>query len=279
MFIFHQRLHETCWGGWSMKEITWERVKTFSNLYFPSAFGLASDFWRVAVIGTIAAGLGEEEVAVFNTSYRIMWIVLILVMALVGASGINMTTRLGRMDHIGAKQAGYVGCGMTASLCTLVGLIVWFQIESFGRMMRSIWPCSPRLGPHSVLPWSLWTFRSLLKGSHTVWDELKVRHEDPDDFGYHAWPSIAKRGSCRFVPWNFLFAKKKFFGLDSLLHGAVKSQPSFYERSIGEVTSLSFILECVSDMEYWSACTVLLHSQGEFHPILYSDNVTSRKPA
>ena len=137
VFIFRQRLHEPCWGGWSLKEITWPRIKTFSELYFPSAFGLASDFWRVAVIGAIAASLGEEEVAVFNTSYRIMWIVLILVVALVGASGINMTTRLGKLDHRGAKQAGYVGCGMAAGLCTLVGLVVWLQIRAFGKIFTN----------------------------------------------------------------------------------------------------------------------------------------------
>jgi MatE len=99
--------------------------------------GLASDFWRVAVIGAIAASLGEEEVAIFNTSYRIMWIVLILVMALAGASGINMTMRLGRLDHKGAKQAGYIGCGMASGFCALVGLIVWFQIGAFGKIFTN----------------------------------------------------------------------------------------------------------------------------------------------
>jgi len=49
VYIYRQRLHETCWDGWSKKDITWERVKTFSKLYFPAALGSASDFWRVAV--------------------------------------------------------------------------------------------------------------------------------------------------------------------------------------------------------------------------------------
>ena len=30
--IHINKLHETCWGGWSYKEITWERIKTFSDL-------------------------------------------------------------------------------------------------------------------------------------------------------------------------------------------------------------------------------------------------------
>jgi Na+-driven multidrug efflux pump len=70
LYVRIQKLHAPCWDGWNMSEITWARVKTFSDLYFPAALSSASDFWRVAVIGAIAAKLGEEEVAVFNTSYR-----------------------------------------------------------------------------------------------------------------------------------------------------------------------------------------------------------------
>ena len=64
VYVWKRRLHEACWGGWKLDEITWKRVKTFSALYFPAAMGSASDFWRVAVIGAVAAKLGEEEVAV-----------------------------------------------------------------------------------------------------------------------------------------------------------------------------------------------------------------------
>ena len=49
VYMHKQRLHIACWDGWAPKEITWDRIKTFSELYFPSAFGAASDFWRVAV--------------------------------------------------------------------------------------------------------------------------------------------------------------------------------------------------------------------------------------
>lgn len=137
VYIFHQRLHEPCWGGWSLQEITWARIKTFSVLYFPAAFGVASDFWRVAVIGAIAATLGEEEVAVFNTSYRIMWINLVLVVALAGASGINMSMRLGRLDSRGAKQSGHIGVGMSSAVCLIIGGLVWSQIRAFGQIFTN----------------------------------------------------------------------------------------------------------------------------------------------
>jgi Na+-driven multidrug efflux pump len=47
VYIHRQKLHEPAWDGWSYADITWARIKTFSQLYFPSALGIASDFWRV----------------------------------------------------------------------------------------------------------------------------------------------------------------------------------------------------------------------------------------
>lgn len=132
IYIRGQRLHEACWGGWSWKEITRDRIKTFSALYFPSAFGTASDFWRVGVIGTIAAKLGDEQVAVFNTSYRIMWITLIIINALSSASGIKMSMRLGNLNHIGAKQAGNVGLALSCIVLCIVSFLVLWQIRALG---------------------------------------------------------------------------------------------------------------------------------------------------
>jgi multidrug resistance protein, MATE family len=137
VYVHKQRLHEPCWDGWNYKEITWARIRTFSGLYFPSALGVASDFWRVAVIGAMAAKLGEVEVGVFNTSYRIMWIVLVVVMALTGASGINMAMRLGKLDHLGARQAGIVGVSLSSFVCMIIGSIVWANIRAFGMIFTN----------------------------------------------------------------------------------------------------------------------------------------------
>lgn len=135
--IYIKKYHKECWGGWNLKEVTWQRVKTFSALYFPSAFGLASDFWRVAVIGGVAARLGTVEVAVFNTSYRIMWIVLIMVNALSMASSIKMSMRFGAMNWQGARQAGYVGLWMCFIVLSVIFLAVFFQTRLFGQIFTN----------------------------------------------------------------------------------------------------------------------------------------------
>ncbi len=120
IYIYFGELHVNCWPGWRLSEITWNRIKTFSDLYFPQALSSTSDFWRVAVIGGVAAKMGDTEVAVYNTTYRIAWIVMMFVFAVAGASSTNMCLRLGRMDPYGARQAGYVGIGMASAV--LVGL-------------------------------------------------------------------------------------------------------------------------------------------------------------
>jgi MATE family multidrug resistance protein len=137
VYIHIQRLHEPCWGGWNYKEITWQRIRIFCDLYIPAALGTASDFWRVGVVGLMAAKLGEEVVAVFNTSYRIMWIVLILVSALSSAASIKMTQRLGKMDHKGAQQAGEVGVVMSAAILGVIAFLVYWKIRWFGRIFTN----------------------------------------------------------------------------------------------------------------------------------------------
>jgi len=121
VYVHFQKLHLPTWGGWDWKEITWDRIKTYIDLYVPAALASASDFWRMAVIGAFAARMGEEEVAVFNTSYRIMWITLIVIGSIAGASAINMTLRLGNMNPYGARQAGYVGIALSAVILVLLG--------------------------------------------------------------------------------------------------------------------------------------------------------------
>lgn len=99
--------------------------------------GLSSDFWRVAFIGAVAAKLGETQVAVFNTSYRIMWIVLVLINALSSAAGIKTSLRLGAMDPSGARQASEVGIAMSALVLLIIGGFVLTRIRWFGRIFTN----------------------------------------------------------------------------------------------------------------------------------------------
>ena len=89
------------------------------------------------MIGLIAARLGETEVAVFNTAYRIMWIALVFVGALASASSINMSIRLGKMDPHGARQAGYTGIAMSFVMLIFLGTLIVLKSDLFGRIFTS----------------------------------------------------------------------------------------------------------------------------------------------
>jgi multidrug resistance protein, MATE family len=137
VYVKGQRLHEECWGGWSWKEMTRDRIKIFCDLYFPDAFGSASDFWRVAAIGAVAAKMGEKEVAVFNTSYRVMWITLIIISALSQASGVKISMRLGKLNPVGAKQAGEVGLVLCFVTLCFVSLLVLWKVRFLGTIFTN----------------------------------------------------------------------------------------------------------------------------------------------
>ena len=66
-----------------------------------------------------------------------MWIVLVMVMAMAGASGINMSIRLGRNEPYGARQAGYIGIVLCSVVSSLIGLFVWIKVEWFGRIFTN----------------------------------------------------------------------------------------------------------------------------------------------
>jgi multidrug resistance protein, MATE family len=138
VYCHGQKLHQAGWAGWSWRDImAARRIQTYLHLYVPAALSLASDFWRVAVIGAMAAQLGTDKAAIFNTSYRIMWIVMILINALASASGIKTTLRLGQMDVAGARRATWVGIYLSAGILAVLGVLVLYHIRVLGRIFTN----------------------------------------------------------------------------------------------------------------------------------------------
>lgn len=59
-------------------------------------------------------------------------IVLTMVNAMSSAAGINISIRLGKMDAVGAKQAGHAGAAMSFLFLVLVFGVVVCNIRAFG---------------------------------------------------------------------------------------------------------------------------------------------------
>eukprot|EP00985_Skeletonema_marinoi_P022900 scaffold14867_cov194-Skeletonema_marinoi.AAC.2 len=117
--------------------ITLDRICTFSALYFPAALSSASDFWRMGLIGTVAATLGEREVGLFNASYRILWITLIFVGAISSASGVKIGLNLGRGHSLAARQAGFVGISLVMVCLVVLAMLVYYNTRMLGRIFTN----------------------------------------------------------------------------------------------------------------------------------------------
>ncbi|CAE8603384.1 unnamed protein product [Polarella glacialis] len=72
----------------------WEFIK----LTVPATLAMASDFWRMSAIGLLAGTLGDKEVAVFNASYRIAWMNLVIIGAFSSACVTQLGIALGTGD-------------------------------------------------------------------------------------------------------------------------------------------------------------------------------------
>ena len=129
--------HISPWLASLTEGMTTKRLLAYSRLYFPAALALSSDFWRMGVIGAVAATLGEREVGLFNASYRILWITLIFVGALAGAAGIKISLRLGTGNATGARQAAFVGVFLSLCFLLVLSTIVYFNSRAFGMIFTN----------------------------------------------------------------------------------------------------------------------------------------------
>ncbi len=116
VYMYILGLHKECWHGIDFSEITFDRWWEYFKLYFPAALALCSDFWRMAMVGAMAAWLGDEQVAIFNANYRVLWLTLGLVGAFNTGMTTNMNLALGHGDVQAAQQSVRIGFSIVAAL-------------------------------------------------------------------------------------------------------------------------------------------------------------------
>lgn len=85
---------------------------------------------QVTAIGAVAASFGDTQVAVFNSSYRVMWMVMIFVGSIAGAMRCNKKKNSSFFQFIffSIKLNVALGAGqpINAKFITKVGLILVF---------------------------------------------------------------------------------------------------------------------------------------------------------
>lgn len=129
VWVVYLKAHEKCYGpklhGWSFirdvfvapivatpgserfayyNENIRPKLGEFARLTVPATLALASDFWRMSAIGLLAGTLGDKEVAVFNASYRIAWMNMVVIGSFSGACVTQLGIALGTGDgHLSQK--------------------------------------------------------------------------------------------------------------------------------------------------------------------------------
>jgi len=132
-------------NGWTVSNLTRSRVGEFYKLYLPSALATGSDFWRVTVIGVIAARQGALEVAVFNVGYRFLWICLMFSGALARAAGIQIAIAIGNRSVAAAKSTAKIGLALVCLGLVILSAVVCFCPSSMAAIFSSDQPFVQRV--------------------------------------------------------------------------------------------------------------------------------------
>ena len=132
-------LHRECWPaeGFSCAHVTRARVCQYVKIYLPAAIVGASDWWRVAAIGAVAVTLGEKELAVFNSSYRVLWMANMFNGSLSGAMAVKLGIALGQGDAAGARRICAVSTALVLGICGGGGLLVFASAPARGAQDRA----------------------------------------------------------------------------------------------------------------------------------------------
>lgn len=136
--VHRQKLHATSWPGWDVRaHVTRERMFEFLKLFVPASLSLASDFWRVAVIGIFASKLGAVEVAVFNTSYRLLWLSLIFIGCLASAASILAGQAVGAADQHTFHRVLKVSAAFAISILAVAGALLVSMPDTIARIFTN----------------------------------------------------------------------------------------------------------------------------------------------
>ena len=108
-----------------MRFVTKERIWEYLGQFLPLSLQFGSDFWRMAVVGYIAALVSSVDVAAFNTSYKVLYIALSVVGSVSSVTGMRIGNKLGAGDVARAKSCAYNGICVTGLFALFFALVLF----------------------------------------------------------------------------------------------------------------------------------------------------------
>ena len=137
VFVWWKQMHLNTWPGLSASHVTTARIAAYCRLYVPAAFSVASDFWRVAVIGAVATSMGPTEVAVYVSSYRFMWAGIVFVGAVASAVSIRLGIAFGKGDALDGKFISSIGMVIVIVFVAGIGTVIALFARQLGTLFSS----------------------------------------------------------------------------------------------------------------------------------------------
>ncbi|EDQ93132.1 uncharacterized protein MONBRDRAFT_31051 [Monosiga brevicollis MX1] len=114
-----------------------QRTKRYLALYLPAILLNGSEFWRFNTIGALAASLGDDELAAFNASYKIIYLSHQFAISVGIASSIRTGIYLGAGQAHDARRSSWLGTGIASSISFTLAVFVFFFPSTFGSIFTS----------------------------------------------------------------------------------------------------------------------------------------------
>eukprot|EP01134_Creolimax_fragrantissima_P005106 CFRG5106T1 len=137
VFCMILRLHSACWYGWEPREVTWTRIKSFLYIFIPATLSLASDFWRISVLGVFASWIGTNDLAAFNITYRVLWLMFASMLALGVGVGVRLSVAMGAGNVSGGLYSIKVGCLLALFIIVIAVSVIGIFISEIGLVFSS----------------------------------------------------------------------------------------------------------------------------------------------
>ena len=80
---------------------------------------------RFNLIGLLAATLGDDQLAAFNASYKVIYIVHQFGMSLGIATNIRVGNLLGSGEHYRATRTSWIGVGISSGIAFVLAIVVY----------------------------------------------------------------------------------------------------------------------------------------------------------
>eukprot|EP00754_Rhynchopus_humris_P045947 Rhum_TRINITY_DN5433_c0_g2::Rhum_TRINITY_DN5433_c0_g2_i1::g.17424::m.17424/K03327/TC.MATE, SLC47A, norM, mdtK, dinF; multidrug resistance protein, MATE family len=117
--------------------ITRRRMWEFVKLYVPLSLQYGSDFWRMGVVGGIAALVSPVDVAAFNASYKILYVALAVVGSAAVVVSMRVGLKLGAGDAKAARLCAWYGIAGTLLQSLFFTVVIYVNSETLSEVFSS----------------------------------------------------------------------------------------------------------------------------------------------